>query len=104
MMLLLVNVAVLADVLYFAVNVLLPAVRPVTRYVALNCIPSPFFPLQRRAVASLAARVVFPLTAKAMKLSLSALVLSISDVRVTSALPEAGIVTVTAGPAVVRSV
>ena len=36
-MLLLTNVHVFALALYFAVNVLLPAVSPVTRYVAVIC-------------------------------------------------------------------
>jgi hypothetical protein len=91
--------------LYFAVNVLLPAVSPVTRYVALAWALR-FAPLPTngtlRAFASDAATAVIPETSNPIKDDCSAVLLLDWDVRVTSAWPDAGTVTVTAGPTVAR--
>ena len=97
------NVAVpLPLILYLAVKVLLPGVSPLTTNDAVDCCKS----LPRRITdrVSVAAIVVAPLTANAMNMLVEPLVAFMPDVTATSALPEAGIVTVTVGPTVARSV
>jgi hypothetical protein len=103
------NVPVPADTLYFAVKVLLPAVRPVTNALVppwTTAVP-PRVSLglaTENARASVAATVVAPETAKLMKdvPPPKVLFVALPEIK-TSALPEAGIVTVAAGPTVVRS-
>jgi hypothetical protein len=105
MIVLFANVPVPALTLYFAVKVVLPAVSPVTKNVALDWVIGCWLPPLRRlrACVSAAARVVAPEIANPMLLC-AVLVLFVSDaVTVTIALPEAAMVTVTAGPAVVKS-
>ena len=101
MMFLLRKVHVLVP-LYFVVNVLLPAVRPVTREVALNLMAE--LPAPSNAVASEAASVVAPLTAKPIKHWVPPFWPLSVAVTVTSAFPEDEMVAVCDGPAVVRSV
>jgi hypothetical protein len=88
--------------LYFAVNVLLPGVSPVTTEVALARTRS--LPATASARASKAGSVVAPETAKLMKAVLPPWLPNAAAVTITSALPEAGMFTVTDGPAVARSV
>ena len=62
-------------------------------------------PLRKlNACVSVAATVVAPETAKPMKAPPNVPPLVSEEVTITSALPDAGMVTVAAGPAVVRSV
>ena len=88
------KVAVLPLVVrYCAVNVVLPALSPVTRYMALAC--SSVVPARTSEVASLAATAVPPEMAKLMYASEK-----LPAVSMTSALLEpAAKVNVTAGPA-----
>jgi hypothetical protein len=84
---------------YLAVKVLLPGVKPVIRYVALAWM-APML-LLLREWASLA---TCPAATKLMYAYWVADVPPICAVRITSALPESGMVAVTLGPEVERSV
>jgi hypothetical protein len=106
MIVLLANVPVPALTLYFAMKVVLPAVSPVTKKVALDWVVGCRLPEFGRlsACVSAAARVVASEIAKPMLLWPVLLLFVSEAVTVTIALPDAPMVTVTAGPTVVRSV
>ena len=91
---------------YFEVNVLLPAVSPLTKYVALICtvwfwgLPLPLLLSKRSDWASVAA--VAPMANPMAQPSFTVL-LDIKAVIVTRAFPVPEMLTVTAGPTVARS-
>ena len=87
--------------LYFAVNVALPGVSPVRTDDALaRC----KVPAERvTALASVAAKMLAPEPANDMKQDTAPELPIMPLVTDTSTLPEAGIVSVTAGPTVVKS-
>jgi hypothetical protein len=87
--------------LYLAVKVLLPGVNPVITLVALA--RTRLLHATASARVSEAATVVAPLTAYDMRASAPPTLPKAPAVTITSAFPEAGIVTVTEGPGVVRS-
>ena len=86
--------------LYIAVNVVLPAVSELRTDVALDRCKVP----EERvtALASVAAKVLAPEAANDMKQDTAPELPVMPLVTDTSTLPEAGIVTVTAGPGVAR--
>jgi hypothetical protein len=92
------KVAVPWVVLYCAVKVLLPGVRPLTTNEALACWK--VLPRRLSARASEAAIVDAPLMANDMKGKALLVLPFMPAVTDTSALPEAGMVAVTAGPPV----
>ena len=96
------NVSVPLPARYFAVKVLLPGVKPVARYVKLAW-NEPELGAPTSARVSDVACVVAPETANDMYPKPLPPLPVYWAVTVTSALPEDGIVTVTAGPAVVMS-
>jgi hypothetical protein len=97
------NVPVPADTRYFAVKVVLPGVSPVTKTVALARTSS--LPATSSACESVGA-VDEPagLAANDMKDLLPPVLPCCALVRITSAFPEVGMVTVTNGPVVARLV
>jgi hypothetical protein len=88
-------------VLYCAVNVVLPGVKPVSRNVALDF--TNWFPCWFSANVSLAADAFAPLTTNPIYPALP-LLLTMPAVTEISTMPEAGTTTVIAGPTVAKSV
>jgi hypothetical protein len=88
--------------LYFDVNVVEPAVRPVRKYVALRCGPA-VLSAETEWVSD-TATVLAPDPTKLMKHKVPLLPVVMPAVRMTRAWPLAPMVTVTAGPEVARSV
>jgi hypothetical protein len=88
-------------VLYCAVNVVLPGVRPLRTDVAdARCTADP---ARMTAFASKAAAVFAPLMAYDIRHEVAAALPVMALVTPTSTLPDAGTVTVTDGPGVVRA-
>ena len=87
--------------LYFPVKVVLPGLSPVRTDVALARCKVPA--ARVTALASTAVKVLAPVPAKDMKQDTAPELPVMPLVTDTSTLPEAGIVSVTAGPTVVKS-